>query len=63
MDISSVGGLTTALTQIQSGDPVGTSVLKKAQDIQAQNVQQLLQGLPQLPSNPPNLGNSVDIKV
>jgi len=63
VDISSLGGLTNALTQGQIGDAVSTLVLKKAIDIQEQSVMQLLQALPQLASNPPNLGNSVDIKV
>ncbi len=63
MDISSVGSLSTALSQSQTGDVVSTLVLKKAIDIQAQSAMQLLQALPPVPSNPPNLGNSVDIKV
>jgi hypothetical protein len=63
MDISSLGSLTSALSQAQTGDAVSTLVLKKAMDIQAQSALQLLQALPQLPSNPPNLGNFVDIKA
>jgi hypothetical protein len=63
MDVSSVGSLSTALSQAQTGDAVSTLVLRKALDIQAQSALQLLQALPQLPSNPPNLGNSIDIKV
>lgn len=63
MDISSVGSLTTALTQTQNGDAVSTLVLKKAIDIQEQGALQLLQALPQVANNPPNLGNSIDIKV
>ncbi|NTV68676.1 MAG: putative motility protein [Azonexaceae bacterium] len=63
MDVSSVGGLSSVLSQAQTGDAVGTAVLKKAIDIQAQNAMQLLQALPQVSSNPPNLGNSVDVKV
>lgn len=63
MDISSVGSLSTALSQAQTGDAVSTLVLRKAMDIQAQSALQLLQAVPQLPSNPPNLGNSIDIKV
>lgn len=63
MDISSVGSLTSALTQVRSGDAVSTLVLKKAIDIQEQGALQLLQALPQVTNNPPNLGNSVDIKV
>jgi hypothetical protein len=63
MDVSSVGSLSTALSQAQTGDAVSTLVLRKALDIQAQNAMQLLQALPQLPSNPPNLGNSIDVKA
>lgn len=63
MDISSVGSLTTALTTIQVGDAAGTLVLRKAIDMQEQSALQLLQGLPQVANNPPNLGNSIDIKV
>lgn len=63
MDISSLGAMSSALPSADTRDSVGTAVLKKAIDIQAQNALQLLEALPQLPSNPPNLGNSVDIKV
>lgn len=63
MDVSSVGGLSSALSQVQTGDAVGTAVLKKAMDLQAQNAMQLLEALPQVPNNPPHLGNSVDVKV
>lgn len=63
MDISSVGSLTSALTQVQGSDAVSTLVLKKSIDIQEQSALQLLQTLPQVTNNPPNLGNSVDIKV
>lgn len=63
MDISSVGSLSTALSQAQTGDAVNTLVLRKALDIEQQNAQQLLEALPQMPSNPPNLGNSIDVKA
>jgi hypothetical protein len=63
MDVSSVGSLSTALSQASTGDAVGTLVLKKAMAIQEQNAMQLLQALPQPPNNPPNLGNSIDVKV
>lgn len=63
MDISSVGSLSTAMAQSATGDAVGTLVLKKAMDIQAQTALALLQAVPQLPNNPPNLGNSVDIRT
>jgi hypothetical protein len=63
MDVTSLGGLSSALSQVDSRDAVGTAVLKKAMDIQAQNAMQLLDALPKVSSNPPNLGNSVDVKV
>ena len=63
MDILSVGSLTSALTQATTSDAVNTLVLRKAMDIEAQTALQLLQAVPQLPSNPPNLGNPIDIKA
>ena len=63
MDISSLGSLTSALSQVQTGDAVATLVLKKAMDIEEQSALQLLQALPPVPGNPPNLGNSIDIKA
>lgn len=63
VDILSVGSLTSALTQATTSDAVNTLVLRKAMDIEAQTALQLLQAVPQLPSNPPNLGNTIDIKA
>jgi hypothetical protein len=63
MDISAVSSLSTALSQANTGDAVGTLVLKKAMDIQAQNAMQLLQAVPSVANNPPNLGNSIDVKA
>lgn len=63
MDTGSIGGVSSALTQSQTSDAIATHVLKKAIDIQAQSVAQLIQALPQVTSNPPNLGNSIDVKT
>lgn len=63
MDISTLASVSSALSQAQTGDTVGTLVLKKAMDLQAQSAMQLLEALPQVPSNPPNLGNSVDVRA
>lgn len=63
MDISALASVSSSLSQAQVGDAVGTLVLKKAMDIQAQSAMQLLEALPQVPSNPPNLGNSVDVRA
>ena len=61
MDVSTVAS--NALSQARTGDAVNTLVLKKAFDIQAQNAAQLLQSLPQVANNPPNLGNSIDVRA
>ncbi len=65
MDVSSIGSLSSALSQAKTGDAVSTLVLKKAMDIQAQSAMQLLAALPPVAgsSNPPNLGNSIDVKA
>lgn len=63
MDIASVSTVSSAATLAQNGDAVSTLVLKKALDIQAQSAAQLLQALPQVPSNPPHLGNSIDLRA
>jgi hypothetical protein len=63
MDVSSIGSSSAALSQAQTGNAVSTLVLKKAMQIQEQNALQLLQALPQVTNNPPNLGNSVDVRV
>ncbi len=63
MDVASVGSLSSALSQSQIGDAVSITVLKKAMDIQAQSAMQLLQAVPQVSNNPPNLGNHIDVKA
>lgn len=63
MSIGSTGGVTSALSAEQVGSGVATQVLKKAIELEEQNAMQLLQALPQMPSNPPNLGNGVDTKA
>ena len=63
MDVTSIGSLSTALSQAEVADAVGIRVLKKAMDIQEQSALQLLQARPQPPSNPPNLGQNIDVKA
>jgi hypothetical protein len=61
MEISSVGNVSAELSQAKTGDAVAITVLKKAIDIQAQGVLQLIQAIPQPATNsPPNLGNGVN---
>lgn len=65
MDISStssVSSATSALAQAKTGDAVGISMLKKALDIQAQSAVQLIDAAAQAgKSNPPHLGQQVDV--
>lgn len=63
MDLSGIGSLSTALSQSQTGDAVSTLVLKKAMQIQEESALQLLQALPQPPSNPAHLGQNIDVKA
>lgn len=62
MDASSIASLSSSVAQMKVGDAVGISVLKKAMEIESQNVLMLLQAIP-VPSNPPHLGNSVDVRA
>jgi hypothetical protein len=59
MDMSStVSSLSSGLTQ---ADQVGTSVLKKAMDIQKDTATQLIEAIPAMPSAPTgSLGNNFD---
>ena len=60
-DVSDIANLSTSLSQARTREAVSVTVLKKAMDAEAQSALQLLQALPKpAPSNPPNLGNSVD---
>jgi hypothetical protein len=63
MDIASVAGMSTAMTQQQTNAQASILVLKKAMEIESSNALQLLQALPQAASNPPNLGNNIDIRA
>jgi hypothetical protein len=61
MDISLVSAASNA-----GSDPVPAMMLRKSLDLQAQNVASLLASVPQVsvaPSNPPHLGQNIDIKV
>ncbi|WP_367651431.1 YjfB family protein [Cupriavidus basilensis] len=61
MDISLVSAASNS-----GGDPVPTMMLRKSLDLQAQSVATLLGSMPQVSvpaSNPPHLGQSIDVKV
>lgn len=62
MDVSNIASLSSSVAQMKVGDAVGISVLKKAMEIEAQNMLLLLQALPAA-NNPPHLGNNVDVRA
>jgi hypothetical protein len=63
MDISALARFSSAQSQAATGDAVATLVLKKAMDIQAQAALQLIDALPPVASQPPHLGQQVDVKA
>ena len=63
MDISGLGSLSTALGEARTGDAVGVLVQKKAMQLAEQNAAQLLQALPPATSNPPHLGQHIDVRA
>jgi hypothetical protein len=61
MDISSIAAAATQMSQERTGQSIQMAVLKKVMDVQEQSALQLIQALGNsAPSNPPNLGISVD---
>ncbi len=63
MDVTGLTSLSTALAQAQTGDAVGTLVLKKAMQIEAQGALQLIEAATQGTRNPQHLGNQVDVQA
>ncbi|WP_373975274.1 putative motility protein [Chitinibacter sp. SCUT-21] len=58
-------GLVNAASNAGANDVAPLLMLKKAMDIQANTTLSLLNALPQPPqtNNPPNLGQSIDVRV
>lgn len=56
MDVGAIGSLSTALSNIETGQAIQLAVQKKAMDVEQQSAEQLVAAI----SNPPNLGNNVD---
>ncbi|GAB2181536.1 hypothetical protein DLREEDagrD3_17590 [Denitratisoma sp. agr-D3] len=65
MDVSAIASLATDLAQTRTLAEAQISVQKKAMELQGAGVLQLLEAaaqvMPQAPSNPPHLGNNVDV--
>jgi len=61
---SVVSAVNSSVNQASLQQAGSVAVLKKALDVQSSTAQQLIASLPQPQySNPPNLGNKVDIKA
>lgn len=58
MDVSAIASGISDMRQGSVTQAAQIAVLKKAIDMEAQSVTQLLEAVP---SNPPNLGNNVDV--
>ncbi|WP_269533813.1 YjfB family protein [Chitinimonas sp. BJYL2] len=63
MDITSIANAASNATSAQAASTASLLMLRKALDIQASNAATLLQALPQPASNPPNLGNVIDVRA
>ena len=63
MDAASIAAMATSMSNTKVASEVATTVFKKALDVQEQAAMQLIAALPQPPSNPPHLGNSVDVRA
>jgi hypothetical protein len=64
MDISSVASAVSNSNSAKLASDVSIKMLNKALDFQESSALQLLEAIPELSavtSNPPNLGNSVDV--
>lgn len=55
MDVSSIAGLATDLSQSRQNQAVGIALLKKTMEIQGQTANALIDAISQVPSVPLNL--------
>lgn len=61
MDTSAIASLATEMATTRTQQAAQIAVLKKAMELQGQGAVQLLMAATQTASNPPHLGNSVDV--
>ncbi|GLK90913.1 YjfB family protein [Pseudomonas turukhanskensis] len=64
MDISSVGAAVSNAQSAKLQSDVSIKMLSKALDMQSEGAMALIEAIPDLSalsSNPPNLGNSIDV--
>jgi len=63
MDVTSLASVATDMATTRTNAAVSTAVLKKAIDIQAQSVLDLLDALPQPSNLPSHLGQNVNTQA
>lgn len=63
MNVNSIAAMATSMSDTRVASEVATTVFKKALDVQEQTAMQLIAALPQVPNNPPHLGNGVDVRA
>jgi Putative motility protein len=61
MDTLALASLATELATTTTQQAAQLAVLKKAMELQGQGAIQLVQAATQSTSNPPNLGNNIDV--
>lgn len=60
MDSSSIVNLATDMANARAGTQIGTAVLKKAMEVEAQSALALLEALPQSSRLPSHLGQNIN---
>ncbi len=65
MELSNIASAVSAANATQTSASVALLLLSKTLDLQAESAIGLIQAIPpvSVPSNPPNLGNAVDVVV
>lgn len=63
MNVNGIAAAATEMSQARTAEAVQMAVLKKAIDVQEKGALQLLEAASPVASNPPNLGNRVDISA
>ncbi len=63
MELSSIASAVSNASATQASAMAAVLLLRKTLDLQAESAIGLIQAIPQVtpPSNPPNLGNSIDV--
>jgi hypothetical protein len=61
VDVNTISNLTASATQGQTGDAVNLRMLKESLRLQGELALQMIEALPQMPVNPPNLGQNIDL--